>query len=500
MKRKIFAIITCLLLCGLSVSGQETATSDLEQRAETELKNGNNTTARYLFIRSYEGYTNQGKLRLAVECGVKATSLYYKKENLYKEAFDLLRRIDQSIEAKSQGAAKATLRYLTTKERFQMYMKMGKSTSALEQLKNMEQHANAANEESLKNDLLYTKTVYYYTYGQTDKGNATFKEMADKLTASKEYGKVEEAYQTLISNGRKSNNATLVAQSYKSYLAWKDSANALVLADTVSVLKQQIADNEATIAQKDSSLTARQAVIVGLSILAAILAAALVLGVIVLMRYILLTRKQKKTIERVNENNALKAKFISNISAQLTPTLQKLDSRTPEVKALLSFADHVQTLSTLEDASTPVELEETQVATFCEGLMNQISSKAPSGVTLTVNAPKLSVSINREYVSHILLHLLRNALEHTSDGGHITLEFKKRGAHKHQFLVSDTGSGIAEEQREEIFKPFRQIHDLTTGDGLGLPICKQMALRMDGDLDIDPTFTKGTRFVLNLHD
>ena len=69
----------------------------------------------------------------------------------------------------------------------------------------------------------------------------------------------------------------------------------------------------------------------------------------------------------------------------------------------------------------------------------------------------------------------------------------------HQFLVSDTGIGIPEENREDIFKPFLVIRDLTTGDGLGLPICKRMALKMNGDLDIDPHFTKGTRFVLDLH-
>ena len=50
-----------------------------------------------------------------------------------------------------------------------------------------------------------------------------------------------------------------------------------------------------------------------------------------------------------------------------------------------------------------------------------------------------------------------------------------------------------------MFKPFLEIHDLTEGDGLGLPICKQMALKMNGDLEIDPQFTKGTRFILDLH-
>jgi signal transduction histidine kinase len=380
-----------------------------------------------------------------------------------------------------------------------MYIKLRKSESAKDQLNILESLANQAGNDDVKNDLLYTKAIYYYTFGMNAQGNAVFKEMADKLTASKEYDKVDEVYQTLIANGRKSNNANMVAQSYSNYLAWKDSTNALKHADEIGALKKQIADNEATIADKDSSLTTRWVFIIGLCILAAALAAALVVGAIVLMRYILLDRKQKKTIRLANESNALKAKFISNISAQLEPNFKKLDSRQPEVKVLLEFSNHIQTLSELENNDAEIELEDTSIPQYCQSLIDQIRDKVKSDVNLTVNASNMSAKINKEYVTHILLHLLSNAAIYTPAGGSISLDFKKRGPHAYQFLVSDTGCGIPEEKREDIFKPFREIRDLTTGDGLGLPICKQMALKMNGDLDIDPKFTKGTRFVLDLH-
>ena len=500
MRKKLLIFSMSLLVCCAWISAQEAGKNELQERAESEYAKGNPIAARALYIKAFESYVNNGKLKQGVDCGVKANKLYYEKENLYKEAFDLLRRIDQTIEAKGQGANKSALHYWTSKERHLMYMKMRKLESAKEQMGNMENHANAANDASVTNDLLYTKTIYYYTIGQSEKGNATFKEMANLLTASKEYGKVDEVYQTLIANGRKSNSASLVAESYKSYVAWKDSANALALADTVNVLKKQIADNEAEIEEKDSSLTARQVTIIGLGILAAVLAVVLVLGALALMRSIYLTRKQKKTIQQLSENNALQAKFISNISAQLAPTLQKLDTKVPEVKALQDFSAHIQTLSELECSTETIEKEDVQVSSLCEGLMDQIRSQVKGSVNLKVDAPKMTASINKEYVSHILLHLLNNAAIYTPEGGHIALEYKKRGAHKHQFLVSNTGSSIPEEQREEVFKPFREVRDLTQGDGLGLPICKQMAIKMNGDLDIDPAFTKGVRFVLHLTD
>lgn len=501
MNKKVLILLANLFLCCAIVCAQEQK-SELQQKAEAADKEGTVATARYMYIRAFEEYVGKGQMKQAVDCGIKATGLYYKKDSFWKEAFDLLRRIDDNINANQQSSPseKAALHYQVTKERLQMYMKMRKSTSCVDQLNIMENQVTVSADDDLRNDLLYNKAIYYYTFGLNTQGDAVFKEMAGKLTASKEYDKVDQAYQTLIANGRRSNSANLVAQSYKSYVAWKDSVNALKSADEIAALKQRIADNEASISEKDSSLSARMAIIIGLCVLAAALAAALVVGAIVLMRFILLTRKQKNTIKMANENNALKAKFISNISAQLDPTLQKLDASMPEVKALQDFSAHIQMLSGLENEDTSaIEMEETQLPSFCEGLMEQIRNKVQSNVTLTVNAPKMSAKINKEYVSHILLHLLKNAAEYTPAGGTIWLDYKKRGAHVHQFLVSNTGEAISEEKRDDVFKPFVEIRDLTTGDGLGLPICRQMALNMNGELSIDPNFTKGTRFVLDLH-
>ncbi len=498
MKRKFLILFMSLLFCCTYATAQEK--SSLQQRADEEAEKGNVAPARFNYIRAFEDYVNRGLMKQGVECGVKATQLYY-KENYYKEAFDLLRRIDQQVIASKKSPSEtAQLYYYTSKERLQMYIKLRKLDSAKDQLKALENHANASSDETIKNDLLYTKAIYYYTFGMNAQGNAVFKEMAQKLTASKEYDKVEEAYKTLITNGRHSNSANIVAQSYSSYMAWKDSTTILKHADEMKELKQQIAANQKAIDDKDSSLTTRMTIIIGLCVLAAALAIALVVGAIVLMRFIVQTRKQKKVIRLANDNNALKAKFINNIAAQLEPTLKKLDTKQPEVKALIDFSNHIQTLSELESTiDDEVELEEIQIPAFCEQLAEQIKCRVKNDVTVKVDAPKMSVSINKEYVSHILTHLLNNAVLYTPEGGHIAIDFKKRGAHTHQFLISNTGSFISEEDRNEVFKSFREVKDLTQGDGLGLPICKQMALKMKGDLEIDPLFTKGTRFILELH-
>ena len=496
--KRILLFLTALLLTITVAIAQNTEKNSLQQRAEEELINGKNINARALYLRAYESYMGSGQYRQAVECGTKATQLYY-RESMYKEAFELLRNIEQSIYAqKLTPSQTAALKYFTTKERMQMYMKLRKGANAKEQLNAMEALANVATDEEVTNDLLYNKAIYYYTFGLTAQGNAVFKEMAAKLTGSKEYDKVDEAYRTLIANGRRSNSASLVAQSYNAYMTWKDSVQALKVADEINALKKQIADNETTIAEKDSSLTTKQVIIIALGIIAAALAAALIVGAIMLVRMIYLNRKQKKTIQLANETNALKAKFISNISEQLDPTLKKLDSSLPEVKALLGFSKNIQTLSDLENSTEEIAFENTTSPPFCEKIMDGIRDKVQPRVQLNVVASKMSVEINRDYVTHILTHLLENAAIYTPAGGAISLEFKKRGPHGCQFLVSDTGDGISEEKRDDIFKPFTEVKDLTDGDGLGLPICKQMAMKMNGDLTLDTQYTKGTRFVLDL--
>ena len=497
MNKKVFIFIMSMLMSFVSVCAQQK--SDLQQRAEQEAAKGMSISARALWIQAYRDYVGKGQLAQGVECALKATPLYY-RENLYKEAFDLLRGVDVHIAvSKQSSAAKASLRYAVSKERMSMYMRMRKSERVKEYIEQMEKWANESGDDDIKNDFLYHKAIYYYTFGKTTEGNEVVKEMTVKMTAAKDYKKVDEVFKTLIAGGRRSGSASMVAQAYDSYIAWKDSASAKILAEQTGALKKQIAAHENTIEEKDSTLAVRQGVIVGLSILAAILAIVLVLGALVLLRFIAMTRKQKKTIARLNENNALKASFISNISAQLNPTLQRLDVQQPEVKALVNFSDHIQTLSQLETTvGETVEVEDVQLSSFCEGIMDQVRGKLNRDVEATVDAPKMSAAINKEYVSHILLHLLRNAAQYTPAGGHIVLAFKKRGAHKLQFLVSNTGSSIPEEKREDVFKPFLEVKDLTTGDGLGLPICKQMAIKMNGDLDIDPEFTKGVRFVLHL--
>lgn len=499
--KKIITILFLAAICLCQSTYAQNRADELMKQAQESLAKKEYIKARYLFLQAYNAFASQEKYDRAVECGVNASTLYH-RENYYKEAFELLRGAEQLVTAGEQKLNKALpqLRYRINKERFQIYVNTKNSARAREQLNKLEETAKAVQNDSLGNDLLYTQAGYYYTFGMNAQGDAAFKRLIEQYKQQKNYSKVDECYKTLIDIARKANNAPLVARTYDKYIVWTDSVKALTAQDELNVLKRKYDESLATIQDKDDSLSAKQYIIIGLCALAVILAAALILGGIVLLRFVMLTRKQKKAISIANEHNELKTRFIQNISAQMEPTLDTLDPALPGVQALRLFSRHIQELSELENTlSEPYEVQEKNIATFCESVMDRIKNKVQSDVSLTVNAPKLNVKINPEHLERVLLHLLENAAEHTPAGGKIWLDFKKRGAHTHQFIVSDTGPGIPEEQRETIFKPFTEVKDLTQGDGLGLPICSLIATKMNGSLTLDSGYTKGARFVLELH-
>lgn len=497
---KSLTILFLMAVCHCFPSYSQDRGDELRQQAQESLDKKEYIRARYLFLQAYNAYASQKRYDKAVECGINASALYH-RENYYKEAFEVLYNTDVFLAGgeKDRGKPMPALRFGISKERLRMYINLKNSARAKEQLNRLAELAREAKSDSLDNDLLYTQATYYYTFGMNTQGDNAVNRLIGKYKERKEYGKVDECYKNLIGIARRANNAALVARTYDRYLLWNDSVNALMAQEEMDALQQKYDESLATIRQKDESLNAKQYIIVGLCALAAILAAALVLGGAVLLRYVLLTRKQKKAVAIADEHNRLKTGFIRNISVQMEPTLDTLDPNEPGVQALRAFSAHIQELSELENRSEPYELEEKNVSAFCESVMDKVRGKTREGVTLTVNAPKLNVKINPAQLERILLHLLENAAEHTPEGGKIWLDFKKRGAHTHQFIVSDTGCGVPEALRPDLFKPFTEVKVLTEGDGLGLPICSLIATKMDGSLTLDETYTKGARFILELH-
>ena len=170
----------------------------------------------------------------------------------------------------------------------------------------------------------------------------------------------------------------------------------------------------------------------------------------------------------------------------------------PHVKGLKNLMTHIQAYMELEsNREERYEMKDMNIQALCESIMSKAKETFKPNVEATLNVPRVNVRTNAEALENVLLYLLDNAAQHT-ESGKITLEFKKRSAHSGQFIVTDTGTGIPEDKRINLFKPFAEVQDLTKGDGLGLPTCSLIAYKLNGTLRLDEEYKKGTRFVLEL--
>lgn len=105
-------------------------------------------------------------------------------------------------------------------------------------------------------------------------------------------------------------------------------------------------------------------------------------------------------------------------------------------------------------------------------------------------------------VRQVLLNLVGNAMKFTPKGS-VEISVKRPDDEHLQFLVTDTGIGIASADQRRLFAPFSQIDSSATrrygGTGLGLSISRQLVELMGGSIDVDSAVGVGSTFRFTVH-
>jgi signal transduction histidine kinase len=133
-------------------------------------------------------------------------------------------------------------------------------------------------------------------------------------------------------------------------------------------------------------------------------------------------------------------------------------------------------------------------AAACENLATTADQQ---GVTLALEIPaEIEVPLERSRVERVFANLIGNALEAMSGGGEvrITAEMQDGAALVH---VEDTGPGIAQEIRAQLFQPFVSAGK-RNGLGLGLALARQTILDHGGDMWVESAPGRGARFSFRL--
>lgn len=450
------------------------------------------------------GQAQQTNLRQSVQEGIQ-TSIKQTENREWKEAFATCRQIDALIYADEQESKKPApeLHYLVSKERLRMYMRLSNSERSMEQLEKMKNYANQAKLEDLQEDLLMSEAGYYQKFGMTDKSLQCYKLLVQKRSEGKDEAGIDACYKEMLKQASESGNSVLTNAIDKLYMHWQDSIKTLKSAQELQVLKDDYQAAQNILTQKEEKINTQQGIIIIFCIVAVVLAGGLLFFMGIMLKNIRQIKKLKKSLGIANNNNEQKSRFISNIGEQILPSLEAINSPSIQsqkhIEGLKTLMKHIQRYMELESSrETLYEAKDLNINTLCENIFNKAKESFKPEVTAVLNVPRVNIRTNAEALENILLYLLNNASLHT-ETGKISLEFKKRSAHTGQFVITDTGTGIPEEKRIGLFKPFSEVHDLTQGDGLGLPTCSLIAYKLNGTLRLDEDYKKGTRFILELH-
>ena len=443
-----------------------------------------------------------GNLKKSVEDGIK-TSIQQTENREWKEAFATCRALDGMIAVEEQKSKKAApeLHYLVSKERLRMYMRLNNAEQSKLQIEKLEDYAEKAKQDAVSEDLLMTKAGYYQKFNMNDKSLQCYKQLVQKRSEGKDEAGIDQCYQDMLAQAKQDKNTFLTRSLEKLYTNWQDSIKTVKAAQELATLQNDYAASQNILRQKESKINTQQGTIIFLCILVAGLAGGLLFFIGIMFKNKRQIKKLKNSLTIANDNNEQKSRFINNIGEQIAPSLDAIEAGNAKkhVQALKDLMTHIQEYMALENSREEhYEMKDMNISTLCEAIMNKAKEAFQPEVAATLNVPRMNVRTNAEALETVLMYLLDNAAKHTSSGK-ITLEFKKRSAHTGQFIVTDTGSGIPEEKRANLFKPFAEVQDLTKGDGLGLPTCSLIAYKLNGTLRLDEEYKKGTRFILELH-
>jgi len=164
--------------------------------------------------------------------------------------------------------------------------------------------------------------------------------------------------------------------------------------------------------------------------------------------------------------------------------------------------DEILELSMNETAGRIEDVDQVDVAELLSHLIGEHEENLKEGVVMKFDnalPDNFTLATNKSHLNRMVDILLDNACKYTVEGS-ITL--KAETAEKPRRLkitVEDTGCGIAPEEAAHIFERFVKLDTFKEGLGLGLTLCRILAKRMDGTVELDSTYEgPGARFVISI--
>jgi len=233
--------------------------------------------------------------------------------------------------------------------------------------------------------------------------------------------------------------------------------------------------------------------------------------------------------DRANAANDAKSNFLAVISHELRTPMNgvlgaaQLLEATPlqpaqetyvsiirrSGESLLVQLNDILDLTKIEAGRLELEMAPTDTTDLLNRLIGPFQAQAEAKglsfrIERTGERPAV-VRLDALRLAQITHNLLSNAVKFTDAGEILLATHKERltdNRMRYRFSVTDSGTGISEDDLQRLFQPFSQVDASSTrrfgGTGLGLSICRRLAHLMGGEVSVVSTPGAGSTFTLEL--
>lgn len=223
-----------------------------------------------------------------------------------------------------------------------------------------------------------------------------------------------------------------------------------------------------------------------------------------------------KARNQAEESDRLKTAFLANISHEVRTPLNAIvgfsevlagnpsdDERTMLSKLisqnnarLLHLFEDMVNMSKLEAGDESVHKTRFLISDLLQELIEKYAPQAAEKhLTLVVDkhSEALEPNTDRDRLMQIVSHYIDNALKFTTEGG-VTIGCNLEGGNM-RVWVRDTGKGIDSEYcGDKLFERFVKIDEFEQGTGLGLSVCRSLALTLGGKVGMESELGVGSLF------
>lgn len=234
------------------------------------------------------------------------------------------------------------------------------------------------------------------------------------------------------------------------------------------------------------------------------------------------TQSLEAALEKEKELGELKSRFVSMASHQFRTPLstvlssayllgqykeseeqpkrdRHIDRIISSVNLLTDILNDFLSLGKIEEGKIQTRFVEMDLINFIEGILAEMRAIAKPGQEIVLEHKGSSkLSLDATLMKQILQNLIGNAIKFSPENSVISIKSKleKKGL---EISITDSGMGISEVDKRQLFQRFFRATNATNiqGTGLGLHIVAKYAEMMNGVIKCESELGKGSTFTLN---